>query len=139
MADMTFSAAVLTITDVMTVVTIVLPGTIATIAVIVITEMNALRTVGNALALHPLVVPTMTNVDPGLHPPGGRLMIEGLQGTMITDAGAMMTAEGLIIIMNDAGTILIDAGTTEDATRRMTDTTIGRGTQMEMVDGFVNW
>jgi hypothetical protein len=112
----TIPAAVLTITDVMTVVTIVLPGTIATIAVIVITEMNALRTVGNALALHPLVVPTMTNVDPGLHPPGGRLMIEGLQGT-----------------------ILIDAGTTEDATRRMTDTTKGRGTQMEMVDGFVNW
>jgi hypothetical protein len=46
----------------------------------------------------------MKNVDPGLHPPGGR-KIEGLQGTMITDEEAMMTAEGLIIILTDAGTI----------------------------------
>jgi hypothetical protein len=135
----TIPVAVLTITDVMTVVTIVLLETIAMSAAIVITEMNVLRTAGNALAHRPLVVPTMRSVDPGLHPPGGRLMIEGLQGTMITGAGAMMTAERLIIIMTDAGTILTDAEMTEDATRKMTATTIGRGTQMEMVDGPVNW
>jgi hypothetical protein len=44
-------------------------------------------------------------VVPGLRPPGGRLMIEGLQGTMITGEGVMMIAERLIIIMTDAGTI----------------------------------
>ena len=53
-----------------------------------------------------LAVPNMMTVArPGLRPPGGRLTIEGLQGTMITGEEAMMTAEGLIIIMTDAGTI----------------------------------
>lgn len=52
------------------------------------------------LAVRPQI---MMNVDPGLHP-GGR-KIEGLQGTMITGEGAMMTAEGLIIMLTDAGTI----------------------------------
>jgi len=42
-------------------------------------------------------------VDPGLRPPGGRILIEGLQGTMITGEEAMMTADPLIIIMTAAG------------------------------------
>jgi hypothetical protein len=131
---------VLTIIVVMTVVMTVPSEMIGMNVMIGITEMSDLPTVETALALRPLVVPTMTSVDPGLRPPGGRLMIEGLQGTMITGAGAMMTADRLIIIMTDAGTILTDAGTTEDATRRMTATTKGlRGTQMEMVDGPVDW
>lgn len=54
-------------------------------------------------------------VAPGLRPPGGRLMIEGLQGTMPTDAG-----------------------TIEDATRRRNASKRGpRGTQTEMADGAV--
>jgi hypothetical protein len=131
---------VLTIIVVMTVVMTVPSEMIGMNVMNGITEMNDLPTVETALALHPLVVPTMTSVDPGLRRPGGRLMIEGLQGTMITGAGAMMTADRLIIIMTDAGTILIDAGTTEDATRKMTATTKGlRGMQMEMVDGPVDW
>lgn len=69
-------------------------------------------------------------VHPGLHPPGGRLMIEGLQGTMITGEEAMMTAERLIIILNVAGMITTDAGTTEDATKKMNASRTGlRGTR----------
>jgi len=76
-------------------------------------------------------------VAPGLRPPGGRLMIEGLQGTMITGEEAMMIAEGLIIL-TDAGTMPTDAGTIEDATRRRNASKRGpRGTQTEMADGAV--
>ena len=89
---------------------------------------------------HLLVVPNMTTVvRPGLRPPGGRLMIKGLQGTMITGEEAMMTADPLIIIMTDAGTNQNDAETTGDATRKMSATTIGRGTQTVMADGRVEW
>jgi len=52
-------------------------------------------------------------------------MIEGLQGTMITGEEALMTAERLIIILNDAGTIMTDAETTEDAKKKMNATTKG--------------
>jgi hypothetical protein len=74
---------------------------------------------------------------PGLRPPGGRLMIEGLQGTMITGEGAMMIAEALIIMLTAAGTMATDAGTIEDATRRMNDMKKGQGTQTEMAVGLV--
>lgn len=105
----------------------------------VITETIVHPTAGNALDRLLLVVPIMRIVAPGLRPPGGRLMIEGLQGTMITDAGAMMTAERHLIIMTDAGTILIDAETTEDAMTRMNATTKGlQGTQTEMAGGLVD-
>jgi hypothetical protein len=58
-----------------------------------------------------LVVPTTMIVAPGLRPPGGR-MIEGLQGTILTEPLAL--------------------GMNEDATRRMIEaTTRGpRGTEM---------
>ena len=80
-------------------------------------------------------------VHPGLHPPGGRLMIKGLQGTMITGEEAMMTAERLIIILNVAGMIMTDAGTTEDATKKMNASRTGlRGTRMgKAVGHLVEW
>ncbi|KAG5636408.1 hypothetical protein H0H81_008148 [Sphagnurus paluster] len=102
------------------------------------TEATAEIAQGRLLAAHLLI---MTTVVPGLHPPGGRGMIEGLQGTMITDEAAMMTAEALIIMMTVAGMILTDAETIEDATRRTTAMKRGhRGPpRMEMVDGLVDW
>jgi hypothetical protein len=80
-------------------------------------------------------------VHPGLHPPGGRLMIKGLQGTMITGEEAMMTAERLIIILNVAGMIMTDAGTTEDATKKMNASMTGlRGTRTgKAVGRLVEW
>jgi hypothetical protein len=69
----------------------------------IVIEMIVQHIAGIALG-HPHAVPNMKIVAPGLRPPGGTLMIEGLQGTMITDGGVMMIAEGLIIIMTDAGT-----------------------------------
>jgi uncharacterized membrane protein YeaQ/YmgE (transglycosylase-associated protein family) len=75
--------------------------------------------------------PSTMIVAPGLRPLGGRLMIEGLQGTMITGEEVMMIAEGLIIMLTDAGTI-------EDATRKKTASTKGlQGMRMEMVVGLV--
>jgi hypothetical protein len=83
-----------------------------------------------------LVAPITTIVAPGLRPPGGR-MIEGLQGTIMTvmTGGEVIMTERLIMIMTDAGTIMIDPhvlGTTEDETRRMgAPSTKGpRGTEM---------
>jgi len=62
-----------------------------------------------------LVVLNMKIVAPGLRPPGGRLMTEGLQGTILTDAEM-----------------------TEDATIRTNGSTIGlQGTQTEMAGGHV--
>lgn len=93
---------------------------------------------GRLLAAH---LPNLTIVvHPGLHPPGGRLTIKGLQGTMITGEEAMMTAERLIIILNVAG-MTIDAGTTEDATKKMNATTTGlQGTRTGMAVGrLVEW
>ena len=79
---------------------------------------------------HPVVLNMMNVARPGLRPPGGRLMIKGLQGTMITDEEAMMTTERLIIILTAAGTIRTDAETTEDATKKTSASMRGRGTQM---------
>ncbi|KAF9527025.1 hypothetical protein CPB83DRAFT_816357 [Crepidotus variabilis] len=76
-----------------------------------------------APGLLPAVV-TMKNVDPGLLPPRGIMMIEDLQGTMITDAVAMMTADHLIIMMIVVGMKIEDA-MTEDAMTRKTVTMIG--------------
>ena len=80
----------------------------------------------------------MTIVVPGLRPPGGRLMIEGLQGTMITGEEAMMTVEGLIIIMIVVGMNPTGAETTEDVKRRMNASKKGlQGTRTGMADGPV--
>ncbi|KAG6862062.1 hypothetical protein C0995_007192 [Termitomyces sp. Mi166 len=81
--------------------------------------------------------PTMMIVDPGLLPPEERLMIEGLQGTMITGVGAMMIAKALTIMMIVAG---MNAETTENATIKKNATTIGlQGKRMGMEDGPVEW
>jgi hypothetical protein len=88
----------------------------------------------------PLAELNLKIVAPGLRLPGRRLTIEGLQGTMITGGGVLMTAEGLIIILTDAGTNMIDAETTEDATRRRIASRRGlRGTRMGMAVGPVEW
>jgi len=81
----------------------------------------------------------MTIVVPGLRPPGGRLMIEGLQGTMITGEEAMMTAEGLTIMLTAAGmNKTAGAEMTEDAKRRMNASKRGlQGTRTGMADGPV--
>jgi hypothetical protein len=87
----------------------------------------------------PVVVNTMNVVHLGLQLLGERLTIKDLQGTMITGAEAMMTAERLIIILTAAGTIRTDAETTEDATTKTSALMRGRGTpQMERV-GRVEW
>ena len=85
----------------------------------------------------PAVVNLMNVVRPGLQFLGERLTIKDLQGTMITGAEAMMTAERLIIILTAAGTIRTDAETTEDATTKTNALKRGRGTQMER-DGRVS-
>lgn len=90
-------------------------------------------TAGTALD-HPLAAPNLRIVDPGLRPPGGRNLIEGLQGTMITGEEDMMTADPLIIIMTAAG---MTAGTTEDVKRRMNAMKKGRDMQMVKVVGLV--
>jgi len=87
---------------------------------------------------HLLAAQNMTIVDPGLRPTRGRIMIEGLQGTMITGEEAMMTAESLIIIMTVAGMISIVAGTIEDVTRRTNATMTGPDMRMVKVVGLVN-
>ncbi len=66
-------------------------------------------------------VANMMNVA-GPRPLRGRLMIKGLQGTMITGAEVMMIAEGLIL-MTAVGMIKTAAGTTGGATTKMTATT----------------
>lgn len=87
---------------------------------------------------HLLAVQNMTIVDPGLRPTRGRIMIEGLQGTMITGEEAMMTADSLIIIMTVAGMISIVAGTIEDVTRRTNATMKEPDMWMVKVVGLVN-
>jgi hypothetical protein len=95
----------------------------------------------NALGPPLVEVNMMIVVHPGLHLPGGRLTINGLQGTMITGAEAMMTAERLIIIMTAVGMIKIAAEMTEDAKKKKNDTTTGRGMLMAKdgrVERFLN-
>lgn len=79
----------------------------------------------------PDVVATTTIVGPpGLPLPGGKLMREGLQGTMIGGV-AMMTVEALTLIMTAVGM-------TKDATRRTTGLTTGhRGIPMGIAVGRV--
>ena len=84
----------------------------------------------------PVALNMMNVVHLGLPFPGESLTIKDLQGTMITGAEAMMTAERLIIILTAAGTIRTDAETTEDATTKTNASKRGRGTQMEK-DGRV--
>jgi len=92
-----------------------------------------------AIAQSPHVAQNMMNVvHLDLPFPGESLTIKDLQGTMITGAEAMMTAERLIIILTAAGTIRTDAETTEDAMTRTSALMRGRGTQMEK-DGRVEW
>lgn len=86
----------------------------------------------------PVGLNMMNVVHLGLRFKGESLTIKGLQGTMITGAEAMMTAERLIIILTAAGTIRTDAETTEDATTKTSALMRGRGTQMEK-DGRVEW
>ena len=112
---------------------------VAMIGGMIVTGTTATRKKDTAVIAQGLLVALNTmNVVPGLRPPGGRLMIKGLQGTMITGAEAMMTAERLIIILTAAGTIRTDAETTEDATKKTNVSRRGRGTQMGK-DGRVEW
>ena len=93
-----------------------------------------------ANAQGPHVALNTTNVAQlGLRFLGERLTIKDLQGTMITGAEAMMTAERLIIILTAAGTIRTDAGTTEDATTKTSALMRGRGTLLMERDGRVEW
>ena len=113
---------------------------VATIGeMIVTTETTVTKKKDIVVNVHgPLAVLNMMNVvHLGLRQ-GGRLTIKDLQGTMITGAEAMMTAERLIIILTAAGTIRTDAETTEDAMTKKTATMRGPGTQMEK-DGRVEW
>jgi len=72
-------------------------------------------------------LPAVANTKsvPGLHPGRGNLMIEGLQGTMITGEEAMMTADHLIIMMIVAGMTMTENATTEDAMKKKIVTTTG--------------
>ena len=109
---------------------------VATIDEMIVTGMTATKKKDTVvIAQDPLVGLNMMNaVHLGLPSLGESLTIKGLQGTMITGAEAMMTAERLIIILTAAGTIRTDAETTEDATTKKNASM--RGTQMEK-DGRV--
>jgi hypothetical protein len=125
----------LTITGGMIVVMIVLVMIVT--GTIVITGTSGRLTDVTGLG-HLPVVPNTMIVAPGLRPPGGRLMIEGLQGTNMTGEEVSMTADSLIIMMIDAGTMWTDAGTTEGATRRRIHMRKGPADMpMEMVVGPV--
>lgn len=85
----------------------------------------------NALG-HLLVVLNMTNVaQQGLHLPEGRLMIEGLQGTRITDGEVMMIATEYLIItlMTVAGMITTDEETTGDVAVKTKTIAMKKGLQ----------
>jgi len=98
-----------------------------TVTAMIVTEMTAI--VGIARG-HPLAG-TMKIVDTAL-PPKETMMIEGLQGTMIT-VGGLMTEETLTIIMTVAGMTMTGAEMTEDATRRMNALKTDLNTQTEIV------
>ena len=94
--------------------------TVVMIGVMTATEKTAMiDTAGIVLDPLPVVeVPiTMIVAQPGLHPQGGT-MIEGLQGTMITGAEAMMTADHLIIMMTVVGMIKTKGATIEGVTTK---------------------
>ena len=77
-------------------------------------------------------VANMMNVA-GPRPPGGRLMIKSLQGTMITGAEVMMIAEGLMLIMTAVGT-MTDVETTKGV-KMIASTTDLQGMQTGIVEG----
>lgn len=105
------------------------------VATIVIGMIAMTDTVVIALG-RPLVVEnTMIAVLPGLRLPRGRLMIKGLQGTMIIGAEAMMTAKRLIIMI-DVGMIKTAAETTEGAKKKKIVSMTDQDTQMAK-DGLV--
>jgi hypothetical protein len=116
------SAAVSTIIDVMTVTGMTVTETIATVKIV--TE------AGTAPGRPPAVI--MMTADPGLRQKE-IMMIEGLQGTMITVEGVLLTEETLTTIMTVAGTITTGAETTKDATRKMIATKKDLSTLLEIV------
>jgi hypothetical protein len=80
-------------------------------------------------------VASLKIVVPGLHPRRGNMMIEGLQGTMITGEEAMMTADHLIIMMIVAGMTMTENATIEDAMKKKTATRIGLQDPKMVMDG----
>lgn len=118
-------------------ITIVVMTAVTTAVMTVIGTIAAIGIVGIAPdLLHAVEAVTTTVVRLGPPLPGGTSMIKGLQGTMITGAGAMMTVEGLILIMTDVGMIKTDAATIEDVTTRTIATMIGPDSQT-VKDGLV--
>jgi hypothetical protein len=103
-------------------------------------EMTVIRRTDTAGTVpdHLLAALNMTIVDPGLRPLRGRIMIKGLQGTMITGEEAMMIADPLTIIMTVAGMNTNAAGTIADVTRRTNALMKGLDMRMVKVDGLVN-
>lgn len=119
------------------VVTIVTLGTIApamTVTAMTATAGMTVATAGNAPGRLLAAPKPMIVAPPGLHLPGGIMMIEGLQGTM-TGEVAMMTEEALILTMTAAGTTT-DAGMIAVGTRGTIATMTGpRGTPTGKADG----
>lgn len=77
----------------------------------VITIVVTIGTAATALGRLPVVTTTSAVLPGPRHLAEGMAMIEGLQGTMITGAEDMMTADSLIIILTDVGMIKTVAGT----------------------------
>jgi len=118
------SVLVLTIIVAMSVVMVVVGIVTKTIAIVV-----------NALGLLP-VAESMKNVVQGLHLKRRNMMIEGLQGTMITGEEAMMTADHLIIMMIVAGMTMTGNATIEDVKTKKTAMRIGlQDPRMVVKDG----
>ena len=119
------------------VVTIVTLGMIApamTVTAMTATAGMTVATAGNAPGRLLAAPKPMIVAPPGLHLPGGIMMIEGLQGTM-TGEVAMMTEEALILTMTAAGTTT-DAGMIAVGTRGTIATMTGpRGTPTGKADG----
>jgi len=72
--------------------------------------------------------------EPG-HLRGGNMMIESLQGTMITGEEAMMTADHLIIMMTAVGMILTEDAMIEDAMKKKIVMKIGLQGLRTVMDG----
>ncbi|RPD66444.1 hypothetical protein L226DRAFT_566877 [Lentinus tigrinus ALCF2SS1-7] len=126
----------------MIVVMIVMLGMIATpemtVTAMTATTGKTAATAGNALGRLLVGLKSMIVAPPGLHLPGGMLMIEGLQGTM-TDEVAMMTEEPLILTMTAAGTMSTDAGTIAVGTRGTIATMTGLRGKADGRAEFGHW
>ena len=108
---LTVSNSVVAVTTTVGSLVVMIVGTTVTLGmtvVMIVTGMIATGTTvglaGNALGRLPAVQKSMI-VAPGLHLPGGMLMIEGLQGTMI-DEDRMILGESLTLILA-VGTIVV--------------------------------